>query len=57
MPKQLMLLDAKKSIELPTVNFKKVLDNLEYRLHPETMAHNKQDLDVYITKMVQDKIG
>jgi hypothetical protein len=33
------------------------LENIEYRRHPETMAHNKQDLDVYVNKMVQDKIG
>lgn len=57
MPKQLQLQGLVKVVEAPTVNFKKVLDNLQYRQHPERMSDNKQDLDVYVHRMVEDKIG
>ncbi|KAM3146972.1 hypothetical protein pb186bvf_000688 [Paramecium bursaria] len=34
----------------------KYLENLDYRNHPESYANDKQDLDVYVNKMIQSKI-
>ncbi|CAD8046852.1 unnamed protein product [Paramecium primaurelia] len=35
---------------------KRQLENLEYREHPDRDEHHKQDLDVYVNKMVNGKI-
>ncbi|CAD8138486.1 unnamed protein product [Paramecium pentaurelia] len=35
---------------------KRQLENLEYRVHPDRDEHHKQDLDVYVNKMVNGKI-
>ncbi|CAD8046931.1 unnamed protein product [Paramecium sonneborni] len=36
---------------------KRQLENLEYREHPDRDEHHKQDLDVYVNKMVNGKIS
>ncbi|CAD8054193.1 unnamed protein product [Paramecium sonneborni] len=35
---------------------KRQLENLEYREHPDRDEHHKQDLDVYVNKMINGKI-
>ncbi|CAD8135492.1 unnamed protein product [Paramecium octaurelia] len=45
-----------KSLSNVGTQLKRQLENIEYREHPDRDEHHKQDLDVYVNKMVTGKI-